>query len=207
MYKSFYTISEKYLYRKHICGVGFYSRYHARHIVWLTLGEKALLHIHIIRGDKLIKEGITEIPKENSDRIFVKDPHTRDGSRKVKRWHYPPEFRYDKHRRRHFILYLVRAAEERGPLAFDRKYKKYFNGYRISIPYLTYRRKRNKIFMAFLRELRKAYGLPEEGIQYDQELLRAYRKQARSFNGSENKGPKEELLAKSSKTHKTRNTI
>ena len=64
LWKNFYKQTERCLYKKHICGIGFYSRFHARHIVSLMLSKKALLYIHIVRGDKLIKEGKEEEFKE-----------------------------------------------------------------------------------------------------------------------------------------------
>lgn len=169
--KSFFRHTEKYMYRKHICGIGFYSRFHARHIVSLMISKKALLYIHIIRGDKLIKDGITKLPKRYNDRIFVNSPYTKYGDRKVRRWIYPPEFRYDSHRRRHFILYLVRSAEDKGPKAFDKKYKKYFNGYRESITVRSYLWRRRRIYKNFLKGYREKYGLPKWGVLYDKELL------------------------------------
>lgn len=205
--KNFYQQTEKSLYRKHICGIGFYSRFHARHIVSLIIGKQALLHIHIIRGDALIKQGITHLPKIYLDKVFVNSPFTKYGERKLRRWVYPPEFNRDKHRRRHFILYLVRSAEDHGPRAFDRKYKKYFNGYRESITVRSYVKKRSQVFYAFLQKSREALGLPKEGIQYDEELLRAHNKQMRLINRKKNKDNKNSLLEGSQETPETRKTI
>lgn len=170
------NLTESGLYRKHYCGIGFYSRFHARHIVALRISKKALLYIHIVRGDKLIKEGITSFPKVYNDRIFVNSPYTKYGDRKLSRWIYPPEFNYDRHRRRHFILYLVRSAEDHGWQAFDRKYKKYFNGYRESMSVSHYLYLRRQVYHKYLKDYRKMLGLPEEGITYDSKLLKAYRK-------------------------------
>jgi hypothetical protein len=184
----------KQMYTKHICGVGFYSRFHARHIVSLIIGKKALLYIHIIRGDKLIKDGIRSLPAYKVDRIYVNNPFTPDGSKKIRRWIYPPEFRMDKHRRRHFILYLVKSAEDKGVRAFDNKYKKYFNGYKESITVGAYLRKRKKILRSFIQELREANGLPKEGIRYDSELLSAYHKQVRAANRKKKRETEKKLL-------------
>ena len=175
LYKAHDT--EAALYKKHYCGIGFYSRFHARHMVALSINKKALLYIHIIRGDKLIREGITTLPKAYNDRIFVNSPYTKYGDRKIRKWRYPPEFNYDKHRRRHFILYLVRSAEDHGWRAFDYKYKKYFNGYRESVSVRGYLRKKRRIYYKFLKSYRKSLGLPEEGITYDNELLSRYSKE------------------------------
>lgn len=170
-WKYFYRHSEKYMYKKHICGIGYYSKYHARHVVGLKLTTKALKHIHVIKGSKLIEEGITTLPKHYNNRIYVNDPHTPDGSRKLCKWVYPPEFHYDKHRRRHFILYLVRVAEDEGPKAFNKKYRRYFNGYRPSLKVNAYLKRRRQIYYKYLQEYRQELGLPKEGIIYDRELL------------------------------------
>lgn len=177
LWKNFYKHTEKSMYKRHICGIGFYSRFHARHIISNLINKKALLYTHIVRGDKLIKEGITNLPKFYNDRIFVNDPHTKYGNRKLRRWIYPPEFNYDKHRRRHFILYLVKSAEDKGPKAFDLKYKKYFNGFRKSVTLKNYLKKKREIYYKFLVQERKALGLPEEGIVFNQEFLKEYMKQ------------------------------
>lgn len=171
LWKNFYKHTEKCLYKKHICGIGFYSRYHAKHIVKHLISREATRYIHIVKGSELINEGITTLPKKYNDRIFVNDPHTQYGDRKIRRWIYPPEFNYDKHRRRHFILYLVRSAEDKGPRAFDKKYKKYFNGYRKSVTVENYLKKKRQIYYGFLQDSRESLGLPREGITYDKELL------------------------------------
>lgn len=186
LWKNFYKQTERCLYKKHICGIGFYSRFHARHIVSLMLSKKALLYIHIVRGDKLIKEGIKTLPKFYNDRIFVNDPHTKYGDRKLRRWIYPPEFNYDKHRRRHFIIYLVRSAEDKGPRAFDKKYKKYFNGYRESVTVRNYLKKKRQIYFQFLQDYRESLGLPREGITYDKELLSLRNKKKQNNHSKKN---------------------
>lgn len=144
-------ITEKSLYKKHICGIGFYTRYHARHVLIEYFGVDILSYVHTISGKKLIQMGITDIPKRYSDRIFYK------GSlRRVRKWVYPPEFNYDSHRRRHFILYLVRSAEDYGKSAFNTKYKRYFNGYQQSFPVSYYIRKRKKVLGTLLQKIREA---------------------------------------------------
>lgn len=199
LYKDFYKQTPGKLYKKHICGIGFYSRLHARHVIGNTISKKALLYIHIVRGSSLIKNGITEIPKKYHDRIFVNSPYTQYGDRKIRKWIYPPEFNYDNHRRRHFILYLVRSAETKGPRAFNQKYKRYFNGYRESITVRNYLKKRRKIFHALVQELREANGLPKEGIQYDTELLSAYNKKMAAIHRQKKKEFQEKVLEASRK--------
>lgn len=154
------SITIKSLYKKHICGIGYYSRYHAKHVCTELLGVDALLEIHVIKGKRLIKQGITTIPKNYSEYIFFKgDP------RKLRRWIYPQEFRYDSHRRRHFIVYLVRSAEDQGVKAFNKKYKRYLYGYRKSFSSTYFRYKRNKVTFTLVQEICKAKGLREEDVR------------------------------------------
>lgn len=159
-WKNHKVISEYSLYRKHYCGIGFYSRYHAKHVLTHLLGVDVLSYIHIIRGKKLLKLGITNVPKNYSEFIFFKGK-----PRKIKRWIYPPEFRYDSHRRRHFIVYLVRSAEDQGVKAFNNKYKRYFYGYRQSFPWSYYKRKNNKIIRDIIQDVWEARGFRPEDFQ------------------------------------------
>lgn len=176
MYSTFYRQTKKYLYRKHICGIGYYSRFHARHIVSTMFGNKALLYIHIVKGDKLIKQGTTHLPLHYLHRAFINSPYTKDGSRKLRKWIYPPEAQFDRHRRRAFVLDLVGLAEDFGPKAFNRKYKSIFVNYRESMAVRSYFKKRCDIYYKFLREYRKQFGLPPTGPKYDNKLLSLYRK-------------------------------
>lgn len=153
-------ITEHSLYKKHICGIGFYSRYHAKHVLTELLGVDVLMDIHIIRGKRLLKQGITTVPKNYSDKIFFKGE-----PRLIKRWIYPPEFRYDSHRRRHFIVYLVRSAEDHGIKAFNAKYKRYFYGYRQSFPWWYYKQKKRKIIRTLVQEICSSKGITEEEIR------------------------------------------
>lgn len=153
-------ITKASLYKKTICGIGYYSRYHAKHIITQILGVDALLELHVIKGKRLIKQGITDIPKKFSDHIYFKGK-----LRKLRKWVYPPEFGYDSHRRRHFIVYLVRSAEDHGVKAFNNKYKRYFYGYRKSFSATFYRYKRNKVTFTLVQEICKANGIGEEDIR------------------------------------------
>jgi len=184
MYASFYRQSKRFLYRKHICGIGYYSRFHARHIVSLMCGSKALIYIHIIKGDKLIKQGITHLPQHYLHRVYINSPFTKDGSRKLKKWIYPPEYKFDRHRRRAFVLKLVAAAEDKGPKAFNRIYKSIFVNYRDSMAVRSYIGKRREIYYKYLHMYRQKFGLPLHGPEYDRELLHNYKKNRSMKEGS-----------------------
>lgn len=101
--------------------------------------------------------GITQVPKKWAEYVFIKGR-----PRKIKRWIYPPEFRYDSHRRRHFIVYLVRSAEDQGKKQFDIKYKRYFYGYRQSFPWRYYRQKKGKILNDVIQNVWASHGFRPE---------------------------------------------
>lgn len=159
-WKNHDKITEYSMYRKHYCGVGFYSRYHAKHVLVNDLGVDVKLFIHIIKGSRLINQGITTIPKKYSEYIFFKGE-----PRQVRRWIYPPEFKYDSHRRRHFIVYLVKTAEKSGVKAFNKKYKKYFYGYRPSFPGHYFVKKKGKILRSLVSDIWASKGFRPEDFQ------------------------------------------
>ena len=151
-------VTKKSLYMKWYCGVGFYSRYHARHVISELYGSTNTHHIHIISGKRLIREGITHIKnKKWSNYIYINGR-----LRIVRRWVYPPEFKCDSHRRRHFIVYLVSTAEDQSIKKFNIKYKRYFYGYRQSFPWSYYQKRKNKIFLSILQEVLEAKGYRPE---------------------------------------------
>ena len=82
-------ITEQKLYKKHICAVPYFTRYHAKDILLNKFGT-TISDCHIIKGKRLIRQGITEIdgPKK---RLFS----VRHKGRwyKVRRFRYPIEWR------------------------------------------------------------------------------------------------------------------
>lgn len=157
-YKS--RITEKSLYRKWVCGLGFYSRYHARHIIRTCYSYAVASKIHIIKGIKLREQGITELPKTHRHYIYIGD-----NLRYVRRWVYPPDAFMDRHRRRHFVTKLVKAFNNGGWIGFNRKYKTIFNGYRISSTQYQLKRQRNKVIGAFVSEIFKAKSYIPDYLQ------------------------------------------
>ena len=117
--------TEKLLYKKHICGLGFFSRYHARRTITLLLGVDTNLYIHTIKGKNLIKQGITDLPKKGHQSIFFKGKPT-----KIRRFIFPAEARMDKHRRRHFVVRMNKIYKKHGRRAFNRAYQIALYGYR-----------------------------------------------------------------------------
>lgn len=150
--KSISTISKNKLYAKHITCIPYFSRQHAKHVVTFYHGKKALHYIHIISGKRLIKQGYTTFnkgSKKYKKGIFIKGKF-----RYVRQWAYPPEYQYDKHRRRYYIVRLNRAFEIGGKNYFNETYWKLNigNQYRRISP--TYRKFRyEKAQKALLVEL------------------------------------------------------
>ena len=129
LWKRFNKITEDNMYKKKICGVPFMTRLHARHVAVQLYGSKILSHIHIISGKKLIKMGIRNLPKANHNKIVYKGK-----LKPLRPYIYPPEYRIDSHRRRHFIQYLFKWRK-RGIKIFNQKYKMFFYGHRHSVTY------------------------------------------------------------------------
>lgn len=139
--------TEKLLYKKHICGIGFFSRYHARRTITLLLGVDANSYIHMIRGKRLINQGITKIPKKGSSSIFFKDKPVQ-----IRRFIFPPEAKMDKHRRRHFIVRMNNIFKRHGRRKFNQAYQIALYGYRDGFSPEHTRRKRLQVYSAILQE-------------------------------------------------------
>lgn len=116
------------LYQKHYTCIPFFTRRHAKHVVCFYHGVKALHSIHIIKGSRLIKQGITTFNKANGINKYHKAAfiRKRDGTwypGMLRQWVYPPEYRMDSHRRRHYIVSLNKAFENHGKNGFNKKYE------------------------------------------------------------------------------------
>lgn len=57
------TPSGKFLYRKHICGIPYYTRLHAKKMITILLGVDALLEIRVVSGRRLYRQGLRTFPK------------------------------------------------------------------------------------------------------------------------------------------------
>lgn len=136
--KSIYITSKSKLYAKHYTCIPFFTRTHAKHVAVFYHGKVALHYIHIISGKRLIKQGITSFMiKKYRDACFIKGQ-----VRYLRPWAYPPEYRYDKHRRRYYIIRMNRAFAQGGRKKFNEEYLRfnYGNNYRrISRAYLNKR--------------------------------------------------------------------
>lgn len=111
--------SEKNLYKKHICAIGYLSRYHAKKVVTYLYGVDSLSYIHIIKGKKLIDQGIKEITvKKFKCRVFIKGKPV-----KLKKWVFPIESQINTHRRRKFTLKMYNIFRRYGRKKFDYELK------------------------------------------------------------------------------------
>ena len=176
--KSIKTPSLSKLYQKHYTRIPFFTRAHAKHIACYYHGVRALRTIHIIKGDRLIKQGITTFnaslrcAKDLRYRMFIqkKDGTYYPGS--LRQWAYPPEYRMDAHRRRKYIIIMNNAFEKKGRKGFNEKYKfyNYDNHYRrISNKWLDRQHQvnRRKIYMEIILEdlIARLEGTPHSKLE------------------------------------------
>lgn len=131
--KSIKHVTKDRLYAKHYTCIPYFSRQHAKHVVCSYHGTKALHYIHIIHGSRLIKQGITTFNQANGQKdynhcCFIKSPKIGWYPAQLRQWFYPPEYLYDAHRRRKYIVSLNRAlgdGKKAGRKRFNKLYAKY----------------------------------------------------------------------------------
>lgn len=119
-------------------------------------GVDVLAYIHIISGDKLIEQGIYHISDVNpypkgSTKFWYKGHLV-----KAKKFLIPPEYKLDKHRRRHFIVMMFNTLRRHGKKAFDRKYAEKLIGQRKGISSKYIHKKRLQIrntILPYLQEI------------------------------------------------------
>lgn len=130
--KSIDSVNKNSLYAKHYTCIPYMTRQHAKHVVTYYYGVKALHYIHIIHGSRLIKKGITTFNKANGKKdhqtcCFLKGRNGEWFPAFLKQWAYPPEFMYDSHRRRKYIVALNQKlgnGKKLGRQRFNRLYAK-----------------------------------------------------------------------------------
>lgn len=161
--------TEVSLYKKKYCQIPYYSRIHAKHVLTTLYGVDALRDVHFISGRKLKKElksknfpyqkyptevlfGENGIRKE----VFIKRRNQYEIRQRyfgqMKRYIFPPEYMYDKHRRRHFTIALY-VKRKKGITKFNKWYKQQFYGYRQSISKKHLIDKRKEVYDALLQEV------------------------------------------------------
>lgn len=137
------------IYQKHYCAQPFYTRYHAKKTAILHLGVDALQYIRIVSGRYLLKRGITKFQGRWKLRVFYKD-----SPRGMPPWVIPPEFRFDKHRRRHFANILYRKFK-RGRKKFNQFYAFVLYGYTETLDKKYLIKQRSKLGYQILQNLQK----------------------------------------------------
>ena len=150
--------TETSLYRKKYCQVPFYSRVQARHIMTTLYGVDILKSVHLISGKQLREQGITTFPKQKfANYVILGDNPIKVNGRlrhqvPLKKYIYPQEFQYDKHRRRYFAI-LLKRHRKRGITHFNKWYKEQFYGYRQGISKEALHSKRKEVNDALLQEI------------------------------------------------------
>ena len=99
-------ITEKSLYRKHLTGIPYFTRYQIKKTLVYMYGVDVLQYIHIISGRKLLRQGIRILQDMNGLR------HKSDSTKfwykgrlvKARKFIIPDEYKIDKHRRRRFMV-------------------------------------------------------------------------------------------------------
>lgn len=136
------TPTGKFLYQKKICGVPFYTTLHARRMMYYQLGLESFSEIHIIRGRKLIKQGITYLEDRKPNAIWFKGR-----LRYIKKWITPADYMLNKHRRRRFRVKMFTLLEKYGKKRFNQELIRIYYGYR---PGTTAKHKNFNRFKAYL---------------------------------------------------------
>ena len=160
--------TENSFYKKQYCQIPFYSRVHAKHVLITMYGVDALKHVHFVSGKKLRSEGmkIFKHQKYPHQVIFGKEgirieryiKSTKSYEKvtiywgPLKKYIYPPEFIYDKHRRRYFAVLLQRKRKQ-GILKFNKWYRSQFYGNRDGVSKKQIQINRIRVRESLLQEM------------------------------------------------------
>ena len=167
-YRHCRAVTEKSFYKKKYCQIPFYSRVHAKHILTSLYGVDALRYVHFISGKELRAQGMKVFKQQKypyevyfgehgiQNEVYVQSRkryevcHIYWGS--LKKYIYPPEFIYDKHRRRYFAVLLQRKRRH-GITKFNKWYKQQFYGSRPGVSKKHLKAKRREINESILQEI------------------------------------------------------
>lgn len=163
--KKYKRRTKKWLYLKHLTGVPYFTRKHVKITLTAIYGVDVLAYIHIISGKKLIEQGIYHISDVNpypkgSTKFWFKGRFV-----KAKKFLIPPEYKLDKHRRRHFIVMMFQTLRRHGKKEFDKKYQLKLIGQRKGISSHYIHKKRLQIRATLLPYIQEIAGKREEDIQ------------------------------------------
>lgn len=135
-------------YKKHYCAHPFFTRYHAKKTAILHLGVDSLRYIRVVSGRSMIKEGITHLPKNKwHTRVFHKE-----GPYGMPFCIIPPEYAFDKHKRRRWRLLLHEYAKK-GRKAFNEFYALNLYGYTQNFSKAYMHKQRRKHYAEFLQDI------------------------------------------------------
>lgn len=149
-------ITERSLYRKHLTGIPYFSKYQVKKTLVYMYGVEVLKQIHIISGKKLIKKGIRVLADINGRRKKGSTKFYLNGKLvKARKFIIPDEYKIDKHRRRRFMVQMHRVFKTKGKKAFNERYSQKLYGQRQGINPIYIRKKRIQIRSSILQDLQK----------------------------------------------------
>lgn len=157
-------ITEKSLYRKHLTGIPYFTRYQIKKTLVYMYGVDVLQYIHIISGRKLLRQGIRILQdmnglrhKSGSTKFWYKGRLV-----KARKFIIPDEYKIDKHRRRRFMVQMHRVFKSKGKKVFNERYSQKLYGQREGISPKYIRKKRIQIHSAILQDLQQAESRGKE---------------------------------------------
>ena len=153
-------VTKTLLFRKHICGIPFYTRLHAKRMMVYKLGVDSLSEVKIVSGKKLLKEGIEFLPKAALKQVWYKNKLWN-----IKKWIFPPDYAYNKHRRRRFSTRMIHILKKYGKKRFNQELIRAYYGYRIGFKFSYKNLKRYQINSALVPEICKALSIPKRDIK------------------------------------------
>lgn len=151
--------TKKFLYQKRICGVPFYTTLHARRMMYYQMGLDSFSEVHIIRGRKLIREGITYLDYKEPNVVWFKGRLWH-----VKKWITPPDYMLNKHRRRRFRVKMFSIFEKYGKKRFNKELVRIYYGYRPGTTTSHKNFNRFKAYLSILPQVAKALKIQPEDI-------------------------------------------
>lgn len=157
-------ITKKSLYRKHLTGIPYFTRYQIKKTLVYMYGVDVLQYIHIISGRKLLRQGIRILQdmnglrhKSGSTKFWYKGRLV-----KARKFIIPDEYKIDKHRRRRFMVQMHRVFKSKGKKVFNERYSQKLYGQREGISSKYIRKKRIQIHSAILQDLQQAESRRKE---------------------------------------------
>ena len=151
-------VTEKSLYRKHLTGIPYFTRYQVKLTLVHMYGVDVLQYIHIISGRKLLRKGIKELSDMNGLRL--KSGSTKfwfNGKLvKARKFVIPDEYRINKHRRRRFMVQMHRVFKSKGKKEFNERYSIKLYGQRQGIDPKYIHKKRLQMRAIILQNLQQA---------------------------------------------------